>query len=333
MGLSDTGNLKITGGTGNSDATGDLQLLNGLGIDIQSTGTLNVNSGNTTLGGQLTVTGTSEFNSAVNVDGNFGVRTSGGVTKVGINSTSGNIVTDGTLTVAGNTDLNGNVNLGNATTDTVSFGGYLDTNIIPSTNGNRNLGSNLLKFGTLYCTAISGITSISANVTGNISGNAGTATALETARTIGGVSFDGTAAINLPGVNTAGNQNTSGNAATATQVYMTNKDDDQYYSVLMGDDTNSNGNRSVFHDYGSFQYNPYTNMLLLSRLKVYAITNSVVGTDDYGAAGEVLRATGGNPTFEWSHDIGILGKKCFGNETISTGAPSGGANGDIHYKY
>ena len=26
-------------------------------------------------------------------------------------------------------------------------------------------------------------------------------------------------------------------------------------------------------------------------------------------------------------------KKCFGNETISTSGPSGGANGDIHYKY
>ena len=50
----------------------------------------------------------------------------------------------------------------------------------------------------------------------DISGNAATATALETARTIGGVSFNGTANINLPGVNTAGNQNTSGNAATAT---------------------------------------------------------------------------------------------------------------------
>jgi len=54
------------------------------------------------------------------------------------------------------------------------------------------------------------------------SGNAATATLaaaatkLATARTIGGVSFDGTANINLPGVNTSGNQNTSGNAATAT---------------------------------------------------------------------------------------------------------------------
>ena len=49
-------------------------------------------------------------------------------------------------------------------------------------------------------------------------GNAATATALETARTIGGVSFDGTANINLPGVNQAGTQDTSGNATTATSA-------------------------------------------------------------------------------------------------------------------
>ena len=41
---------------------------------------------------------------------------------------------------------------------------------------------------------------------------------MQNARTIGGVSFDGTANIDLAGVNTAGNQNTSGNAATATQL-------------------------------------------------------------------------------------------------------------------
>jgi hypothetical protein len=47
-------------------------------------------------------------------------------------------------------------------------------------------------------------------------GNAATATALETARNIGGVSFDGTGNINLPGVNTAGNQNTSGTSGGFT---------------------------------------------------------------------------------------------------------------------
>jgi len=56
------------------------------------------------------------------------------------------------------------------------------------------------------------------DVTGDVTGNADTATALATARTIGGVSFDGSANINLPGVNTAGNQDTSGNAATATAL-------------------------------------------------------------------------------------------------------------------
>ena len=44
----------------------------------------------------------------------------------------------------------------------------------------------------------------------------GSAATLTTARTIGGVSFDGSANINLPGVNTSGSQDTSGNAATAT---------------------------------------------------------------------------------------------------------------------
>ena len=50
----------------------------------------------------------------------------------------------------------------------------------------------------------------------NTTGNAATATTLETARTIGGVSFDGSANIDLPGVNTTGNQNTTGSAATLT---------------------------------------------------------------------------------------------------------------------
>jgi len=60
--------------------------------------------------------------------------------------------------------------------------------------------------------------SIDDNIAANTSGNAGTATTLATARTIGGVSFDGSANINLPGVNTTGNQDTSGNAGTATAL-------------------------------------------------------------------------------------------------------------------
>ena len=64
---------------------------------------------------------------------------------------------------------------------------------------------------------------ITGNVTGNTSGtsgsttgNAATATVLETARNIGGVSFNGSANIDLPGVNATGNQNTSGSSASCS---------------------------------------------------------------------------------------------------------------------
>ena len=74
---------------------------------------------------------------------------------------------------------------------------------------------------------------LTGDVTGNVSGssgsttgNAATATALQTARTIGGVSFDGTANINLPGVNTSGNQDTSGTAAIATTVTISDESTD-----------------------------------------------------------------------------------------------------------
>jgi len=62
----------------------------------------------------------------------------------------------------------------------------------------------------------SGVTVSGSTLTGTLAGNASTATKLAAAKTIGGVSFDGSANINLPGVNIAGTQDTSGNAATAT---------------------------------------------------------------------------------------------------------------------
>ncbi|EPS8007372.1 phage tail protein [Escherichia coli] len=65
---------------------------------------------------------------------------------------------------------------------------------------------------------VSGQLSVTGGITGTLNGNASTATKLQTARSIGGVGFDGSANINLPGVNTTGNQNTTGNAATATKL-------------------------------------------------------------------------------------------------------------------
>lgn len=69
--------------------------------------------------------------------------------------------------------------------------------------------------GTVYHRVIS---DQDGSITGSLVGNASTAAVLQTARQIGGVRFDGSADIDLPGVNTSGNQNTTGNAATATKL-------------------------------------------------------------------------------------------------------------------
>jgi len=89
-----------------------------------------------------------------------------------------------------------------------------ESDTLDSVLGRGNVSGIGLSVGVVTSTSFRG--DLIGNVTGNTSGNAGTATSLATARTIGGVSFDGTSNINLPGVNAAGNQDTTGNADTAT---------------------------------------------------------------------------------------------------------------------
>jgi len=105
-----------------------------------------------------------------------------------------------------------------------------------TTATNTSTGNLTITTGTLVANVEGNVTG---NVTGNTSGssgsctgNAATATALATARNIGGVSFDGTGNINLPGVNTAGNQDTSGTAAIATTVTVADESSDTSCNVL-----------------------------------------------------------------------------------------------------
>lgn len=90
-----------------------------------------------------------------------------------------------------------------ASGDTLGSWNGLRPIIINNTSGAVTIGNGL---------------NVTGGINGSLNGNAATATKLQTARTIGGVSFDGSANINLPGVNIAGNQNTTGNAATATKL-------------------------------------------------------------------------------------------------------------------
>ena len=177
-------------------------------------------------------------------DGDFHYNPSTGLLTTPSISTSGNITIAGNLTVNGTTTTV-------ATTNTTVTDNLLELNSGAGSNANDagiliergSTGDNAIiawdesadKFtvgtttatnsatGNISITTGTIVANVEGNVTGNVTGNtsgssgsctgnAATATQLATARNIGGVSFNGTANINLPGVNSSGNQNTSGTA-------------------------------------------------------------------------------------------------------------------------
>ena len=203
------------------DATGSGNIQIKAPLQIQATNAISSSDGNAI-----------EFSNSIDVnaiesrsaDTNLTLTANG----TGIVTVNDSLNVTGNLTVSGTTTtvnsetisladniiaLNSNFTSGTPTEDTgisVTRGGSLaKTFLWDETNDKWTVGSETMVAGT-FEGALTG------NVTGDVTGNADSATALETARTIGGVSFDGTANINLPGVNTAGDQDTSGNAASAT---------------------------------------------------------------------------------------------------------------------
>ena len=145
-------------------------------------------------------------------------------------------------------------------------------------------------------------------MTGNISGNSNTATALQTARSIGGVSFNGTADINLPGVNQAGNQDTSGTATQADNINIDESNTNGSFQVTFSANNNAGYNRQYIDtDNGHFIYNPSTYSLSgLNQISASSFQGTTFGTATQNA---------------------------YGTRTVSTGNPVGGSDGDIWYKY
>ena len=201
---SSTGNLTVTKGTLNANIIGDV------------TGTVTGGvSGNAATATKLqtarNIAGVA-FDGTQNISLNNNAITNG----AGYITASDNAATATKLqtarTISGvSFDGTQNITLNNS--NITNGAGYVTSSIIGSLNAS-NLTSGTVPDARLPGTITSNITGSSASCTGN----SATATKLATARTIGGVSFDGSANINLPGVNTAGSQNTSGNAATATAL-------------------------------------------------------------------------------------------------------------------
>ena len=143
--------------------------------------------------------------------------------------------------------------------------------------------------------------------TGALSGNATTATTLQTARNIGGVSFNGGADINLPGVNTAGNQNTSGTATQADNINIDETNVSGSFQVTFSANSGTAYQRQYIDtDNGHFLWNPATATLSGLNISASNTQSTVFGTATQNA---------------------------YGARTVSTGNPTGGNDGDIWYKY
>lgn len=203
-----------------------------------------------------------------------------------------------------------------------------------STTGNAATATNV---------AYSGLTGTvptwNQNTTGSsasCTGNAATATVLQTARTIGGVSFNGSANINLPGVNAAGNQSTTGNAATATTLLS--------YRAINGVSFNGSANITVepyvedavatsvtryitfvdnstagfkrLNEDANLSYNPGTNVLT-----VPTVSGALSGNATTATTLQTARTIGG-VSFNGSANINLPGVNTTGNQNTTGSSAS-----------
>ena len=239
--------------------------------------------------------------------------------------TEGAFLGDQVQFISFNTTATGGGGGGSGITDVVQdatpqLGGNLDLNskIINGT-GNIDYTGNFKASGIATATTF----------VGALTGNASSATVLQTARTIGGVSFDGSANINLPGVNAAGNQDTSGNATTATTaatatnvtVSANNSTNETVYPVFVDGATGSQGAET---DTG-LTYNPSTGNLTAT--KFTGDGSSLTGISGSGGVtvqdeGSALSTTGTTLNFVGS---GVVAS---GNGAVKTITIAGGGSGN-----
>ena len=106
----------------------------------------------------------------------------------------------GNFTLEGGLDARGNVDLGNATSDTITATGRFDSDLIPSTDGARDLGSSTLEWQDLYIDGTANIDSLvadTADINGGtvdgaaIGGNSASTGAFTTISASGNVDFNG----------------------------------------------------------------------------------------------------------------------------------------------
>ena len=203
-------------------------------------GNISESPGNFSVGNQLTVVGTTTATSAyytgivtassfsgdgsslTGIGGTDNIITGVAVTIGGIlrvtdttqstSSTTGAVIVSGGVGIAKSLHVGGNVTVGG----TITYEDVTNQDVLGLSTfrsgvqfGLAGVGGTIAANGNTTLAGVVTASSFVGNVTGNLTGQA---SALSGSRTIGGVVFDNTGNINLPGVNQSGTQNTSGTA-------------------------------------------------------------------------------------------------------------------------
>ena len=207
-------------------------------------------------------------------------------------------LSSGVVTVAGeldatSLDISGDADIdGTLEADAITIGGVTLAETISDTVGAMVTSNTESGITVAYDDADNTLDFTVGTLNQNTTGSAAT---LTTARTIGGVSFNGSANIDLPGVNSAGNQNTSGTAAIATTVTITdNESTNENNAVIFTAGGDVDGGNLGLESDGNLTYNPSTGTLTATAF-AGALTGNVTGNAS-GTAATVTGAAQSNIT-------------------------------------
>ena len=188
--LTNVGTLTGLTVSGNASVEGDVDLGNATTDTITATGRFDSDLvpstddardlGTSTLQWRnLHLDGTANIDALVADTADINAGTIDGAT-IGANSASSGAFTTVTassnVTVSGDTSLEGNVDLGNATSDTITATGRFDSDLVPSTDDARDLGTSSLQWRNLFIDGTANIDSLVADTAdidgGSIDGTA-----------------------------------------------------------------------------------------------------------------------------------------------------------------